>query len=103
MTRLRTEALLALLFAAVLLVAGGAAIYFVFTMSVHGDPGSVPSAAAGAPAARYAGAVAEARRLARELAVTENLPGLSVAVAHEGRVAWAEGFGWADVERRARP
>jgi CubicO group peptidase (beta-lactamase class C family) len=33
--------------------------------------------------------------------VEENLPGLSVAVAVDGGIVWAEGFGWADVERRA--
>jgi CubicO group peptidase (beta-lactamase class C family) len=100
MTRVRAEAALAVLFAAAIMLAGGAAIYFVFTMSVHTDPKAVPSTVAAAPAERYSGAVEEARRLARSLVVEENLPGLSVAVAHEGRVAWAEGFGWADVEHR---
>ena len=44
----------------------------------------------------------EARRLARSLLVDENLPGLSVAVARDGEIVWAEGFGWADVERARR-
>ena len=30
----------------------------------------------------------------------ENLPGLSVAVAIDGEIVWAEGFGFANVERR---
>jgi hypothetical protein len=84
-----------------MLVAGGAALYFVSTVSVHDDPATVPSTAAAAPAERYSGAVDEARRLARALVVGENLPGLSVAVALDGEIVWAEGFGWADVERRA--
>ncbi len=100
-TSRRSEATLAVLFAGAILAVGGAVIFFVSTMSVHTDPGSLPSTAAAAPAERYSGAVEEARRLARSLVVEENLPGLSVAVAHEGRIVWAEGFGWADVKRRA--
>jgi CubicO group peptidase (beta-lactamase class C family) len=89
-----------MLFTAAILVGGGAALYFVFTISVHSDAASVPSKAAGTPAERYARAVEEARQLARSLVVKENLPGLSVAVALDGETVWAEGFGWADVERR---
>lgn len=100
MKRSHAEGTLAVLFAAAMLVAGGAALYFVFTMSVHTDPGSVPSTAAPVPAGRHAAAVEEARRLARSLVVDENLPGLSVAVARDDRIVWAEGFGWADVEGR---
>jgi serine beta-lactamase-like protein LACTB, mitochondrial len=100
MTRVRAEGALAVVLAAAILIAGGAAIYFVFTMSVHTDPAAVPSTVAAAPAERYSAAVEEARRLARSLVVDENLPGVSVAVAHDGRIVWAEGFGWADVERR---
>ena len=54
-----------------------------------------------APAERYSGAVEKARSLARALLVQENLPGLSVAVAIDGEIVWAEGFGFANVERRA--
>ena len=32
--------------------------------------------------------------------VEQNLPGLSVAVGVSGGIAWAEGFGWADLEKR---
>ena len=46
MTRLRAEAALAVLFAAAIMLAGGAATYFVVTMSVHTDPKAVPSTAA---------------------------------------------------------
>jgi CubicO group peptidase (beta-lactamase class C family) len=42
----------------------------------------------------------ESKRLARALVVNENLPGLSVAVAVNGEIVWAEGFGFANVERR---
>jgi serine beta-lactamase-like protein LACTB, mitochondrial len=97
----RAEGILAVLFAAAIIAAGGAALLFVYTISpVHSDPAAVPSMAATVSAGRYAGAVDEARRLARSLVVDENLPGFSVAVAVDGTIVWAEGFGWADVERR---
>jgi CubicO group peptidase (beta-lactamase class C family) len=94
------EALLAIAFAAGIVLAGGGVIYFVATMSIHGDPASVPSVAAGPTPEGYAGAVEQARRVARSVIVDENLPALSVAVAHDGRLVWAEAFGYADVERR---
>lgn len=101
MTRARSvEAVVAVAFAAVILAAGGATLYFLGTQSVHSDPAAVASSSFGPPAEGYGGAVEEVRRLARSLMVKENLPGLSVAVAHNGRVVWDEGFGWADVDRR---
>jgi len=102
-TRRRAEAAVAFLFAGGITLAGVGVLVFFFTISpVHTDPGAVPSTAAAAPDERYSDAVEEARRLARALVVEENLPGLSVAVAHDGRTVWAEGFGWADVEERER-
>ena len=86
--------------AAVLVVAGGAAYFFLTINPVHTDPAAVPSTVAAAPAGRYSGAVEKARTLARALLVQENLPGLSVAVAIDGGIVWAEGFGFANVERR---
>ena len=83
-----------------MLVVGGGAIWFVPTTPVHEDAAAVPSTAAAAPSDRYAGPVEESRRLARALAAGDNLPGLSVAVAVDGEIVWAEGFGWADVDSR---
>ena len=70
------------------------------TKPVHEDPAAVPSTAAAARSDRYAGPLEESRRLARALVAGDNLPGLSVAVAVDGEIVWAEGFGWADVESR---
>ena len=47
-----------------------------------------------APAVEYARAMLEAMRLER------GTPGLSAAVGVEGRIAFAQGFGWADLENR---
>ncbi|HKT81239.1 MAG TPA: serine hydrolase domain-containing protein [Vicinamibacterales bacterium] len=99
--RRTAEVVLAALFTLGLLIVGGGALYFVSTINpVHTDPAAVPSSGA-EPQERYAGSVAEARTLARDLLVKENLPGLSIAVAKDGDVVWAEGFGYANAERRA--
>jgi CubicO group peptidase (beta-lactamase class C family) len=67
---------------------------------LHPDLSSVGSVAGSAPASRWTAAVEEARGLVREALVEQNLPGLSVAVGVDGDIAWAEGFGWADLEER---
>jgi serine beta-lactamase-like protein LACTB, mitochondrial len=99
-TRDRAEAALALLFAVLMVVVGGGAVWLFFPASVHEDAATVPSTAVAAHADRYAGPVEESRRLARGLVVGDHLPGLSVAVAVDGEIVWAEGFGWADSGRR---
>jgi CubicO group peptidase (beta-lactamase class C family) len=89
-----------LVFAAAIVISG-AALYFFRTINpVHTDPATVPSTVAAVPVERYSGAVEEARSLARTLMVKENLPGLSVPVAIDGEIVWAEGFGFANVESR---
>jgi len=52
MTRYKAEAVLAVLFGAGLLLAGGAATYLVSTISVHTDPGAIPSTASASAASR---------------------------------------------------
>ena len=98
----RFEAAAAVVFAVVIIAAGGTAIYIVSTRNpIHTDPAAVPSTAADADAGSYAGAVEKARRRARATIVAENVPGLSIAVASDGQIVWAEGFGFASVEKRA--
>jgi CubicO group peptidase (beta-lactamase class C family) len=89
----------ALLVAVIITIAGGGVLYFVLTMAVHSDPAAVPSTPV-VHAERYSSAIEESRRLAHALLLEDNLPGLSVAVAHDGEIVWTEGFGWADVEDR---
>ena len=38
--------------------------------------------------------------MAEQLLETANLPGLSIAVSRNGQVVFAEGFGYADIERK---
>jgi len=98
--RRRAEATLAAFVGVVILVVGGGAIWLVSTaMPVHENAAAVQSTEMAAHAERYAGPVEESRGRARALAVGANLPGVSVAVAVDGEIAWAEGFGWADAER----
>ena len=99
-TRWRAEAALVVLFAVVMLAVGGGAVWVMFRKPIHENAPAVPSTTAAAHSGRYADAVEESRRLARAHVAGDNLPGLSVAVAVDGEIVWAEGFGWADVESR---
>lgn len=67
---------------------------------LHPDPKGVPSVTESSPSPKWAGAVEQGRQLARVGLVEKNLPGLSVAVGVGGDIVWAEGFGWADLEKR---
>lgn len=44
-------------------------------------------------------AINAARIRARTLLAANQLPGISIAVAVQGRIAWAEGFGWSNAEQ----
>ena len=65
------------------------------------DPAALPSSVLETPSAAYLGAVEEGRSIARALVSEERLPGLSLAVAVNGEIVWAEGFGRADQESQA--
>ena len=98
--RLRAE--IALVIAALvvgILTLALTAVWSVKTLPIHKGVESVSSTPAIVLTNRYAGPVEESRRLARALLVERNVPGLSVAVAVNGEVVWAESFGWSDVER----
>jgi CubicO group peptidase (beta-lactamase class C family) len=75
---------------------------FVVAVStkLHPNPKDVPSVALAVPSPKWAAAVDQGRLAARAGLVTQNLPGLSVAVGVGGDIVWAEGFGWADMEKR---
>src|SRR5262252_10527654 len=78
--------------------------FFTFLMTkgtkVHPNPKDVPSVTLAAPSPKWTAAVERGRQLARAGLVNQNLPGLSVAVGVGGEIVWAEGFGWADIEKR---
>jgi serine beta-lactamase-like protein LACTB len=90
---------LTVLFVGVTLLVAGVGIYLSLpTAPLYSGAASVPSRANAAPTGRFTRPAEDAGRLARTLVARDNLPGLSVAVAKDGEIAWAEGFGWADVE-----
>ncbi len=79
----------------------GGFAYVAFTSTpLHPDVQEVPSVTRSNPAPAWADAVTQGRQLARARLVEQNLPGLSVAVGVGGELVWAEGFGWADLEKR---
>jgi CubicO group peptidase (beta-lactamase class C family) len=67
---------------------------------LHPDAKKIPSVTYTTPSPEWSAAVDRAREAIRAGIVEQNLPGLSVAVGAGGTLAWAEGFGWADVEAR---
>jgi len=67
---------------------------------LHPDAANVPSVTHEAPVPAWADAADEARSRVRASLARLNLPGLSVAVGVAGDLVWAEGFGWADLEKR---
>ena len=78
----------------------GLHVYMTTTATkLHPDPAAVPSTTGVAPTPEWAAATEQGRRAVRQALSEKNLPGLSVAVGVGGRLVWAEGFGWADLER----
>jgi CubicO group peptidase (beta-lactamase class C family) len=92
-------------------IIGPPAVIFAFVMGLytymtasisplHPDAQAVPSVTDSAPLPQWAGAVDQGRQIARAALAQQNLPGLSVAVGTGGEIVWAEGFGWADLDKR---
>jgi len=98
-TRRRAVVALALLIGVAVSVGGGRIVWSILTGTAHEDSAAAPSTA-GVQADPYASRIAESRRLARALIAGDRLTGLSVAVAVDGEIVWAEGFGVANVDRR---
>ncbi|HUF30685.1 MAG TPA: serine hydrolase domain-containing protein [Gemmatimonadaceae bacterium] len=48
----------------------------------------------------YGTAIDRARAIVRDSMTANGVPGISVAVAVDGKVVWTEGFGFADIENR---
>jgi serine beta-lactamase-like protein LACTB, mitochondrial len=88
-----------------LMIAGfvGLNVYIaVTTKPLHPDPAAVPMVSDSAPSQTWTDAAEQGRQIARASVSEQNLPGLSVAVAVVGAIVWAEGFGWADIDKQTR-
>ena len=70
------------------------------TRSLYPSAEAVPSVTYDKSFGKWTPAVEQGREAARAGVVEKNLPGLSVAVGVGGDLVWAEGFGWADFEKR---
>ena len=80
---------------------GGLWVYVSATApTLHPSANDVTSVADARPAPRWAGAVEQGRQAVRATLAEQNLPGVSVAVGAGGEIAWAEGFGWANLENQ---
>jgi CubicO group peptidase (beta-lactamase class C family) len=102
---MKTQSWLALMVvAAGIAAAAGLGLYqYVASneQALHPDLQKISAVIQSEPPARWAGAVKESQRIARESLAQQNLPGLSVAVGVGGEIVWAEGFGWSDLETHA--
>jgi serine beta-lactamase-like protein LACTB len=67
---------------------------------LHPNSKDAPSVTRSTPLPKWADAVEQGRQIVRASLTEQNLPGLSVAVGVGGDVVWAEGFGWANLEKR---
>src|SRR5262245_54068090 len=81
-------------------IAGLFAYVSLTATPIHPDPKDVPSVTLLTPLPQWAGAVEQGRQIIRAGLTAQNLPGLSVAVGVGGDIVWAEGVGWADLEKR---
>jgi len=104
MSRNRTETWLALIVVGIGLIPVaimGLWAYMSATATpLHPNPKDAPSVIHSTPPPRWADAVEQGRQIVRLGLTDQNLPGLSVAVGVGGDIVWAEGFGWADLEKR---
>lgn len=102
----RTETWVALIVVAVgvlLTAILGLPMYMSATATpLHPQPHGVPSVTHSDPSRKWAAAVERGRHIMRAGLTEQNLPGLSVAVSAGGEIVWAEGFGWADLDKRVR-
>ena len=84
-------------------VAAGMGLYSFISSTLapplHPDAAAIPSVQDTTPSPHWADAVRQGQQISRAVLVSQDLPGLSVAVGIDGALVWAEGFGWADIER----
>ena len=94
-------ALIAVAFCLVPVAIMGLYVYMsAMATPLHPDPQDVTSVKESDPLRQWDGAVQLGQEIVRASLAEQNLPGLSVAVGAGGEIVWAEGFGWADIERR---
>jgi CubicO group peptidase (beta-lactamase class C family) len=79
----------------------GVFMYVTVTVrQLHPEPQNAPSVTEADPPREWTAAAERGRQVIRAALTEQNLPGLSVAVGGPGAIVWAEGFGWADLEKQ---
>ena len=103
MSRNRTETWLALIVVGIGLIPVAIAGLWAYMGATatprHPNPKEAPSVIHSTPPPKWADAVEQGRQIVRASLTEQNMPGLSVAVG-VGDVGWAEGFGWANLQKR---
>lgn len=84
----------------VLIAAAWSVAAFLLNTPMYEDASMVPSTLTPPAVESDIAPVERSRQIARTLVTRNDAPGLSVAVARDGAIVWAEGFGWADVEAK---
>ena len=111
MSKSRTQTWLALILLPLGLIPAAIAGLWWFMSAtatlLHPNPQDAPSVissntgnAGATPVRQWADAVEQGRQIVRAALTEQNLPGLSVAVGAGDEIVWAEGFGWADLDKR---
>src|SRR4051812_33925899 len=89
--------------ALVVVVVLGLWVYVAATAKpLHPNAKDIPAVAGAAPPPKWDSAVERGRAIVRASLADQNLPGVSVAVGSGGDIVWAEGFGWADLEKKVK-
>ena len=68
---------------------------------LHPDPHQILSVENSQPSPNWADAIERSRNFVRTSVSEGNLPGVSVAMGIDGKIEWAEGFGFANLENKA--
>ena len=106
MSKRRTELWIAVIVGVVCLIPAailGLWVYVSVTATpLHPDARDVPSVTQSAPSPKWSDAAERGRQIVRAGLTEKNLPGLSVAVGLGSDIVWAEGFGWADLEKKVK-
>src|SRR3954447_2613117 len=104
MAKIRTQTWLTpILVVAGLLLVGIPGLWVFMSVTatpLHPNARGVPSVAHSGTLPKWVDAVERGRQIVRARLAEKNLPGVSVAVGVGGDIVWAEGFGFADIEKR---
>jgi serine beta-lactamase-like protein LACTB len=68
---------------------------------LHPNVQAVPSAPGERPGEQWTDAAERGRQIVRAALAEQNVPGISVAVGAGSKIVWAEGFGYADIDKKS--